>query len=77
MDIPSPKKDRSAPADDGDGEDDAGGGIAQIAHTVAHEDLVDNVVKTRDDEGQRAGDGELQQELSHPLCSQIIVFLHK
>ena len=47
-----------------DGKGDVGGRIAQIAHLLADEDLVNDIIEGIDQEGDDRGDGEPGNELS-------------
>ena len=62
---------RNAPADDCDREDHTCGGIAQVAHAVAHKNLVNDVIQTGNNERKNTGDCEFQQQFSGLLCTQI------
>ena len=54
-----------------DGEDHSGGRVAQIAHAVAYEDLIHDVVKTGNDEGENTWNRKFQQQLPRIFCAQI------
>lgn len=47
---------------DGDGKDHVGGPVAQVAHPPADEDLVDDVIQGRDQQGQGAGHSKLHHQ---------------
>ena len=48
--------------DDSDGKDHVGGSVSQVAHPPADEDLVDDVIQGRDQQGQGAGHGKLEHQ---------------
>ncbi len=60
---------RDAPAHDRDRKDDACGGIAQIPDPVTDEDLVDDVVKTGNNQRKDARQCKSTQQPADPFCS--------
>lgn len=73
----SPKKEAQPPAHDGDGKNDAGSGVAQVADAIADKNLIDNIVKTGNDQGADTGNRELPQQFSYPFGTKILTVFHK
>ncbi len=69
---PVSKEQAQSPAYDGDRENHAGGRVAQVAHPVAHKDLVHNVVETGYDQRADTGERKPSQQCTRLFRGKII-----